>query len=102
MFPKDVLTLTKKPDKSLQIFLYAISVSKHLDLLSAENTPMKKSKDRCLFCQHSRINHVHIQNSIIQHLVLQPRLVTTTYSHTSPESNMAVMQPAVTFPVRPY
>lgn len=46
MFPKDGFILTKKPDKSLRIFLYAISVSKHLDLLSAENSPVERKKKR--------------------------------------------------------
>lgn len=101
MFLKDGSILTKKPYRSLQIFLYATSVSKHLDLLSAENTPMKKRKDRQLFCQYFRINHVHMQKSIIPHLVLQTRLVTITYSHTSPKSTMAVMKPTITFPVCP-
>lgn len=101
MFPKDGSILTKKPDRSLRIFLYATSVSTHLDLLSAENTPMKK-KERQLFCQYFRINHVHMQKSIIPHLILQPRLVTITYSHTSPKSTMAVMKPTSTFPVCPH
>lgn len=47
--PKHGLILTKKPDKSLWIFLHAIAVSKHLDLLSAENTPKRNKTDSHLF-----------------------------------------------------
>lgn len=64
MFPKDRLILTKTPDKSLQISLDAISVSKHLDLLSAENTPMKSKKTGIFLsafhnqpCEYPNINY---------------------------------------------
>ncbi|KAI1241788.1 hypothetical protein IHE44_0005280 [Lamprotornis superbus] len=45
-FPNDGFILTKKPDKSPQTFLYAISASKHLDLLSAENTPKRGAGEK--------------------------------------------------------
>lgn len=44
LFPNDGFILTKKPDKSPQISLYAISASKHLDLLSAGNIPKEKTQ----------------------------------------------------------